>query len=104
MLTGKASAELAQQAPSDSGPEQSEVHPFAGMWITNDGFVRLELKPDGRFQEDWGDLINARSGWYTWRGAEFVFVEDRGSIARGRYGGGEIATGPETFRKAWAHM
>ena len=26
-------------------------HPYAGMWVTGDGSIRHELRPDGRYVE-----------------------------------------------------
>ncbi|MFI5680392.1 Atu4866 domain-containing protein [Streptomyces cellulosae] len=34
-------------------------HPYVGMWVTADGFIRQELLPDGRYDEARGNRQSA---------------------------------------------
>jgi hypothetical protein len=34
-------------------------HPYIGMWVTADGYVRHELLPNGRYDEARGDRESA---------------------------------------------
>lgn len=58
-------------------------HPFVGMWVTADGHIRQELRPDGRYDEARGDRKSAYTGSYTVTGNHIDYVDDTGFTATG---------------------
>jgi hypothetical protein len=58
-------------------------HPYVGMWVTDDGHVRHELLPDGRYDEARGTRESAYRGRYTVRGNRIDYVDDTGFTADG---------------------
>jgi hypothetical protein len=44
-----------------AGPNADVV----GMWVTADGYIRQELRADGRYDEARGDRRSAYTGRYT---------------------------------------
>ncbi|TYT26594.1 hypothetical protein FZO89_10185 [Luteimonas viscosa] len=58
-------------------------HPYVGMWVTDDGHVRHELLPDGRYDEARGTRESAYQGRYTVRGNQIDYVDDTGFTADG---------------------
>ena len=60
-------------------------HPYAGMWITDDGLVRHELLPDGRYDEARGDRESAYRGRYEVRGNHIEYWDDTGFTADGDF-------------------
>lgn len=62
-----------------------EKHPFIGMWVTADGNIRQELKPDGRYAEARGNRENAYTGRYKVNGDTIKYWDDSGFIADGEF-------------------
>ncbi|MFE6525996.1 Atu4866 domain-containing protein [Streptomyces sp. NPDC057794] len=58
-------------------------HPFVGMWVTADGHIRQELRPDGRYDEARGARKSAYTGSYTVTGNHIDYVDDTGFTAIG---------------------
>ena len=58
-------------------------HPFVGMWVTEDGYIRQELRADGRYDEARGDRPSAYTGSYTVRGHHIDYQDDTGFTATG---------------------
>ncbi|MFJ5272802.1 Atu4866 domain-containing protein [Streptomyces sp. NPDC088358] len=58
-------------------------HPYVGMWVTTDGFIRQELLPNGRYDEARGDRKSAYTGGYTVDGSHIDYVDDTGFTATG---------------------
>ncbi|MFB8241518.1 Atu4866 domain-containing protein [Kitasatospora purpeofusca] len=58
-------------------------HPFVGLWVTADGFIRQELRPDGRYDEARGDRRSAYTGRYTVTGSHIDYLDDTGFTATG---------------------
>ena len=58
-------------------------HPYVGLWVTDDGHVRHELLPDGRYDEARGTRESAYQGRYTVRGNRIDYVDDTGFTADG---------------------
>ncbi|GAA1778814.1 Atu4866 domain-containing protein [Streptomonospora arabica] len=54
-----------------------------GMWVTADGYIRQELRADGRYDEARGDRRSAYTGRYTVRGNHLDYVDDTGFTATG---------------------
>lgn len=60
-----------------------DPHPYVGMWVTADGFIRQELLPDSRYDEARGDRRSAYTGNYTVTGNHIDYVDDTGFTATG---------------------
>ncbi|RYJ31825.1 hypothetical protein CU044_0192 [Streptomyces sp. L-9-10] len=59
------------------------AHPYVGMWVTADGFIRQELLANGRYDEARGDRRSAYTGSYTVTGDHIDYVDDTGFTATG---------------------
>jgi hypothetical protein len=60
-------------------------HPYAGMWVTADGYVRHELLPNGRYDEARGDRESAYQGRYEVTGDHIEYWDDTGFTADGDF-------------------
>lgn len=60
-------------------------HPYTGMWVTGDGFIRHELLPNGRYDEARGNRKSAYQGRYTISGDHIEYVDDTGFTADGDF-------------------
>lgn len=60
-------------------------HPYSGMWITADGFIRHELLPNGRYIEARGERERAYEGRYEVRGHHIDYWDDTGFTADGDF-------------------
>ncbi|MFE4648091.1 MULTISPECIES: Atu4866 domain-containing protein [Streptomyces] len=58
-------------------------HPYVGMWVTPDGFIRQELLPNGRYDEARGNRKSAYTGRYTVNGNHIDYIDDTGFTATG---------------------
>ncbi|MEU2898369.1 Atu4866 domain-containing protein [Streptomyces sp. NPDC001273] len=58
-------------------------HPYVGMWVTADGYIRQELLPDGRYDEARGNRRSAYTGSYTVTGNHLDYIDDTGFTATG---------------------
>jgi hypothetical protein len=54
-----------------------------GMWVTADGYIRQELRADGRYDEARGERPSAYTGSYTVTGNHLDYVDDTGFTATG---------------------
>jgi hypothetical protein len=54
-----------------------------GMWVTADGFIRQELRSDGRYDEARGARHSAYTGSYTVTGSHLEYIDDSGFTATG---------------------
>ncbi|MGW6441439.1 Atu4866 domain-containing protein [Lentzea sp. NPDC055074] len=54
-----------------------------GMWVTADGYIRQELRADGRYDEARGERPSAYTGRYTVTGTHLDYVDDTGFTATG---------------------
>ncbi|MCI0754891.1 Atu4866 domain-containing protein [Teichococcus vastitatis] len=61
------------------------THPYAGMWVTDDGRVRHELLPDGRYDEARGERESAYRGRYEVTGSRIEYWDDTGFTADGDF-------------------
>ncbi|MFD3915901.1 Atu4866 domain-containing protein [Streptomyces sp. NPDC058603] len=59
------------------------AHPYIGMWVTADGFIRQELLANGRYDEARGNRRSAYTGSYTVTGDHIDYVDDTGFTATG---------------------
>ena len=53
-------------------------HPYVGMWVTADGYIRHELLPEGRYDEARGKRKSAYRGRYTVTGTHIDYVDETG--------------------------
>ncbi|MFH9731683.1 Atu4866 domain-containing protein [Streptomyces sp. NPDC017260] len=61
----------------------SVPHAYVGMWVTEDGGIRQELLPNGRYDEARGNRRSAYTGRYTVTGSHLDYVDDTGFTATG---------------------
>ncbi len=78
---------LAASVSSGSGQtqRQSTPHPYVGMWVTDDGRVRHELLPNGRYDEARGTRQSAYQGRYQVTGNHIDYWDDTGFTADGTF-------------------
>jgi len=81
--TQKGHAQMNAAAQEAGQPAQD--HPHVGMWVTADGHVRQELRPDGRYDEARGSRQSADQGRYEVRAADIFYWDDTGFTADGRF-------------------
>lgn len=60
-------------------------HPYVGMWVTDDGHVRHELLPNGRYVEARGRRERAYLGRYEVTGTHIEYWDDTGFTADGDF-------------------
>jgi hypothetical protein len=68
--------------------EESQLranHPYASLWITEDGHVRHELLPNGRYVEARGTRERAYEGRYEVTGTHIEYWDDTGFTADGDF-------------------
>lgn len=65
--------------------EDADSHPYAGMWVTADGYIRHELLPNGRYDEARGNHISAYQGRYMVKDNHIEYVDDTGFTADGDF-------------------
>lgn len=63
----------------------TDNHPYVGMWVTEDGHVRHELLPNGRYDEARGNKESAYQGSYTITGNYIEYLDDTGFTADGEF-------------------
>ena len=69
-------------------PEQTkpcDPHPYIGMWVTADGYIRHELLPTCRYDEARGARRSAYQGRYEIRGNHIEYWDDTGFTADGDF-------------------
>jgi hypothetical protein len=79
----KADAQMTRA--SNTGQAPALNHPYTGMWVTEDGHVRQELLPDGRYDEARGTRRSAYRGRYEVRGTHIDYWDDTGFTADGTF-------------------
>lgn len=61
-------------------------HPCIGMWVTEDGNIRHELLPNGRYDEARGQRKSAYTGAYIIVEDDYIeYVDDTGFTADGEF-------------------
>ncbi|WP_245197273.1 Atu4866 domain-containing protein [Labrys sp. LIt4] len=77
------------RAPAPGQITESEAkmteHAYVGMWVTDDGYVRQELLPNGRYDEARGSRRSAYRGRYEVRGSHIDYWDDTGFTADGQF-------------------
>ena len=72
---------------------------YVGMWVTEDGYVRHELLPNGRYDEARGSRKSAYQGRYTITGNHIDYVDDTGFKADGDFIDGVLHHGGMILRR-----
>lgn len=75
----------ANQAGQHSTEKEMAQHPYVGMWVTDDGRVRQELLPNGRYDEARGTRESAYQGRYEVKGNQIDYWDDTGFTADGEF-------------------
>jgi len=71
--------------------DSSASHPYLGLWVTEDGYIRQTLLADGRYEEARGPRPGASSGRYSVENDRIEYVEDAsGFTANGRFEDGVL--------------
>ncbi|PJE95730.1 amidohydrolase [Streptomyces carminius] len=78
-------AETTREAPAPT-PD----HPYLGMWVDENDFIRQELLPDGRYDEARGDRPSAYQGRYWIDGDRIDYLDDLGFWAFGEFRDGVL--------------
>jgi len=76
-----------------------ETKDYIGMWVTEDGFVRHELLPEGRYDEARGNRQSAYQGNYWVTGDHIEYKDDTGFVADGDFRDGILYHGGMIFHK-----
>ena len=66
---------------------------LSGVWTTADGQIRLELRPDGRFDESHDGQPAVFTGRYVLDGEHLHLFEESGGVAFGRLVDGRLSIG-----------
>lgn len=90
LLTPPLALVSAQVAAPDDSIQQSmentmSQHPYVGMWVTDDGHIRHELLPNGRYDEARGSQESAYQGRYEVKGNHIDYWDDTGFTADGEF-------------------
>ncbi len=65
--------------------ELQTTHPYVGLWVTEDGHIRHELLPNGRYVEARGNRERAYLGRYEVTGTHIEYWDDTGFTADGDF-------------------
>jgi hypothetical protein len=71
--------------PQSQDATDMTTHPYLGMWVTNDGHIRQELLPNGRYDEARGTRKSAYQGRYEVHGNKIDYWDDTGFTADGEF-------------------
>jgi len=75
-------AAFTSQAMSE---DRMSNHPYVGLWVTEDGYIRHELRPDNRYVEARGTRERAYEGRYEVTGNHIDYWDDTGFTADGDF-------------------
>lgn len=75
---------------ASAAKSQTKSHPYAGMWVTKDGYIRHELLPNGRYDEARGSRKSAYQGRYRVEGNRILYWDDTGFTADGDFRDGVL--------------
>ena len=92
LVAGLASADtpisrqaVAEDVMSSEAQSKKADHPYVGMWVTEDGRIRQELLPNGRYDEARGNRKSAYQGRYEVTGNQIDYWDDTGFTADGEF-------------------
>ncbi len=77
---------LATSSPfilATGGHAEMTSHPYVGLWVTADGYVRHKLLPGNRYDEARGTRESAYRGRYEVSGTWIEYWDDTGFMADG---------------------
>ncbi|WP_246175534.1 Atu4866 domain-containing protein [Bradyrhizobium paxllaeri] len=82
-----ASSEVSTGSKTEERSMGNEMaqHAYVGMWVTDDGRIRHELLPNGRYDEARGSRESAYQGRYEIKGNHIDYWDDTGFTADGRF-------------------
>ena len=89
---------LGQAAATDVANAAAD-HPYVGMWMTEDGQIRHELLPNGRYVEARGSRERAYEGRYEVTGNHIEYWDDTGFTADGEFIDGVLYHGGTIFHR-----
>jgi hypothetical protein len=69
-----------------------------GRWVSEDGAIRLDLRPDGRFGKQ-RDQAPSHGGRYEVDASQLYFESDAGHVWSGELRRGQLAFGEKRFRR-----
>lgn len=72
-------------APAFPASAGTDPNPYVGMWVTDDGHVRHQLLPNGRYDEARGSRESAYQGRYEVTGTHIEYWDDTGFTADGDF-------------------
>lgn len=75
----------AADANSQENKMSNATHPYVGMWVTEDGYIRHELLPNNRYDEARGKRKSAYRGRYEVTGNHIEYWDDTGFTADGDF-------------------
>ena len=70
--------------PAQTAPTADQLR-YVGMWVTQDGRIRHELLPNGRYDEARGSRESAYQGRYVITGNHIDYWDDTGFTADGTF-------------------
>lgn len=65
--------------------KQMTGHPYVGMWVTKDGYIRHNLLSNNRYDEARGNQESAYRGRYEITGNRIEYWDDTGFTADGEF-------------------
>ncbi|RDJ17402.1 hypothetical protein B5K05_03800 [Rhizobium phaseoli] len=74
-----------QRSVNKQASTRMQHHSYVGMWVTDDGQVRHELLPNGRYDEARGNRESAYQGRYEVTGSRIEYWDDTGFTADGDF-------------------
>jgi hypothetical protein len=78
-------AALLSQSVKAEETEMQANHPYVGLWVTEDSYIRHELLPNGRYVEARGTRERAYEGRYQVMGTHIDYWDDTGFTADGDF-------------------
>lgn len=69
----------------NEGNDAMADHPYVGMWVTKDGYIRHELLANNRYDEARGERESAYQGRYQVTGNHIDYWDDPGFTADGEF-------------------
>jgi hypothetical protein len=73
------------KSPNRTTETQMQSNRYVGMWVTDDGYIRHELLPNGRYDEARGSRQSAYRGRYEIKGNHIDYWDDTGFTADGEF-------------------
>jgi len=96
-LSPSIGAENMPNQTSNTPAGTGQDHPYVGMWVTEDGRIRQELLPNGRYDEARGTRKSAYQGRYVVTGNHIDYWDDTGFTADGWFDGDVLYHGGMVF-------